>query len=69
MNFRWLYRQRIRIRLEGDVGDIEPFYLHEEQLPFHNSEKQYDLSITNLVLFLLFFRRDFYLQSHTLQSQ
>ncbi|EFO27608.1 hypothetical protein LOAG_00877 [Loa loa] len=39
-DFRWLYRQRIRIRLEGDVGDIEPFYLHEEQLPFHYSKMQ-----------------------------
>uniref|UniRef100_A0A1I8ESM2 NAD(+) kinase n=2 Tax=Wuchereria bancrofti TaxID=6293 RepID=A0A1I8ESM2_WUCBA len=39
-DFRWLYRQRIRIRLEGDVGDIKPFYLHEEQLPFYNSRKE-----------------------------
>ncbi|OZC11847.1 hypothetical protein X798_01028 [Onchocerca flexuosa] len=39
-DFRWLYRQRIRIRLEGDVGDSEPFYLHDEQLPFHKSEKK-----------------------------
>ncbi|VDK74458.1 unnamed protein product [Litomosoides sigmodontis] len=39
-DFRWLYRQRIRICLEGDTGDVEPFYLHEEQLPFHNLKKQ-----------------------------
>ncbi|CAG9530677.1 unnamed protein product [Cercopithifilaria johnstoni] len=39
-DFRWLYRQRIRIRLEGDIGNNEPFYLHEEQLPFHNLKKQ-----------------------------
>ncbi|KAL3994389.1 ATP-NAD kinase family protein [Acanthocheilonema viteae] len=39
-DFRWLYRQRIRVRLEGDIGDIEPFYLHEEQLPFHNLKKE-----------------------------
>uniref|UniRef100_A0A8R1TKF0 NAD kinase 2, mitochondrial n=1 Tax=Onchocerca volvulus TaxID=6282 RepID=A0A8R1TKF0_ONCVO len=39
-DFRWLYRQRIRIRVEGDVGNSEPFYLHDEQLPFHKSEKK-----------------------------
>ncbi|KAM3719606.1 NAD kinase 2 [Dirofilaria immitis] len=39
-DFRWLYRQRIRIHLEGDVGNIEPFYLHDEQLPFHKLEKK-----------------------------
>uniref|UniRef100_A0A0R3RX77 NAD kinase 2, mitochondrial n=1 Tax=Elaeophora elaphi TaxID=1147741 RepID=A0A0R3RX77_9BILA len=49
-DFRWLYRQRIRIRLEGDVGDIEPFYLHEEQLSFQNSRKQYDLSATDFLI-------------------
>ncbi|KAK6103097.1 ATP-NAD kinase family protein [Brugia pahangi] len=47
-DFRWLYRQRIRIRLEGDVGDIKPFYLHEEQLPFYNSKKQEMLESTRI---------------------
>ncbi|VDO52716.1 unnamed protein product, partial [Brugia timori] len=58
-DFRWLYRQRIRIRLEGDVGDIKPFYLHEEQLPFYNSKKQYDLITTDFLSLLLTFQRDF----------
>ncbi|VDM95297.1 unnamed protein product [Thelazia callipaeda] len=39
-DFRWLYRQRIRICMEGDAGENEPVHLHDEQLPFHNIEKQ-----------------------------
>ncbi|VDK37131.1 unnamed protein product [Gongylonema pulchrum] len=33
-----MFRQRIRIRLEGDVGDIEPIDLHDDliRLRLHN---------------------------------
>lgn len=37
-DFRWTYRQRIRVRLRGDPGRIEHVELHDQQLNIRSSD-------------------------------
>lgn len=42
-NFKWLYRQRIRIRLRGDAGRIEHIELHDQQLNIRSEDRWHEM--------------------------
>lgn len=50
-NFRWLYRQRIRVKLRGDAGRLEHVELHEQQFTSQDDGRWKQLNnINDLVL-------------------
>lgn len=44
-DFKWLYRQRIRIRLRGDAGRIEHIELHDQQLNIRPENRWHEMLV------------------------